>query len=85
MDQENKEKLTNRIRNWFYSQGNGTVARIQCNINPYYNLDFIEKCIKDIDSIIIRYSMGDEISNLEKLAIDVLVQSAYIEDFKYKG
>jgi hypothetical protein len=40
--------------------------------NQMYKKEFIEGCLKELDMMEIRVELGDRISNLEKLAYDLL-------------
>lgn len=43
------------------------------------HVDFVQKCIDELERIPVRAWMGDKISNLEKLAYQLLLDSAYID------
>ena len=48
--------------------------------NKYFDRDFIENCIKDIEKLNISVEIGlHEPTHLERLAIIVLCDSAYID------
>lgn len=47
------------------------------------HVDFVNKCIDEIEKIPMRAALGDVPSNLEKLAYQLLLDSAYI-DPKYE-
>lgn len=66
-------------------QPRGTADVVQLRISGYgmYNSDFIDQCIDDLEKIAIRAELGQPPSNLEKLAYQVLLDSAYI-DLKYE-
>lgn len=43
------------------------------------HVDFVQKCIDELEQIIMMAPMGDQPSNLEKLAYQLLLDSAYID------
>jgi hypothetical protein len=43
------------------------------------HVDFVTKCIDELEQIIVRAHLGDQPSNLEKLAYQLLLDSAYID------
>jgi len=47
-------------------------------------VDFVQKCIDELERIPTRVALGDTPSNLEKLAYQLLIDSAYLEP-KYKA
>lgn len=47
--------------------------------NQMYTREFIEGCLKELDMMEIRVELGDRISNLEKLAYDLLKVGAFVE------
>jgi hypothetical protein len=44
-----------------------------------FDSDFVSKCIDDLEKITLLAHLGDHPSNLEKLAYQVLLDSAYID------
>lgn len=44
-----------------------------------YTREFIEGCLQELDRIDLRVELGDRISNLEKLAYDLLKVGAFVE------
>lgn len=52
-----------------------------CRLAPYgmYDSDFISSCIDDIEKLHLKVMLGEPVSNLEKLAISILMDSAGIE------
>lgn len=43
----------------------------------YYTREFIEKVLDELDRVPVRIAVGDDISNLEKLAYDLLLIGAF--------
>ena len=43
------------------------------------HVDFVQKCIDELEKMPIRVAMGDMPTNLEKLAYQLLLDSAYID------
>ncbi len=46
------------------------------------HVDFVQKCIDELEQIPARAALGDMPSNLEKLAYQLLLDSAYIDPKK---
>jgi hypothetical protein len=59
----------------------GTAPIVQLHIDGYgfYDADFISKCIDDLEKMEVCAALGDGPNNLEKLAYELLLSSAYIE------
>ena len=69
-------------------KGTANVVRIGFSGNGlagYYHREFVEKCIAEMDSVMLRVAAGlDKATPLEALAIQLLMDSAYLkgdEDF----
>lgn len=43
------------------------------------HVDFVQKCIDELERIPLRIAIGDKITNLEKLAYQLLLDSAHID------
>ena len=72
------EKLRNNLR------PKGTAPVVQLRLNGYgmFNSEFINKCIDELEMIPMRAVLGEQPSNLEKLAYQLLCDSAYIDPSK---
>jgi hypothetical protein len=58
----------------------GTLPVVGLHLNDrFFNVEFIEKCIAELERMEIRAAIGDAPSNLEKLAYTLLCDSAFID------
>ena len=73
--------LIERLRHALQPTGTASVVLLRplhsCGIEM--NADFVAECINELDRIPIRVALGEKISNLEKLAFELLLDSAYID------
>lgn len=67
-----------RLRQTLVPGGTLPIVHIQMN-DPFFNYDFIRSCIDELEKIPARAAVGDQPSNLEKLAYALLCDSAFIE------
>lgn len=74
-----EQSLTQRMREELVPQGTSQVVKLQLGNLGYIDYPFVLKCIDEIDGLHVRHALGDPISNLERLAIMLLMDSAYIE------
>lgn len=72
-------KTVEELRYALKPKGTANVCRL--HLSPYgmYDSDFISSCIDDIEKLHLKVMLGESVSNLEKLAISVLMDSAGIE------
>lgn len=70
--------ITNQMRAELLNQGNGRIATLHI-IDKFFNAEFVERCIVELERMPIRTAVGDEPTNLEKLAFCLLCDSAYID------
>lgn len=63
----------------------GTDPVVQLHLAGYgmFDSDFISKCIDDLEKLPLRAQLGEPLTNLEKLAYHLLIDSAGI-DLKYE-
>ena len=47
--------------------------------NQHYSTEFINKCLDELDRMPLRAAAGDQPSNLEKLAYDLLKVGTFVE------
>ena len=69
--------LTEQLRVRLAPAGTLNVSRI--HMSAYYDYNFILDCIRDMERIATRISLGDVPNNLERLACMLLCESAYIK------
>ena len=50
--------------------------------SAYMHKEFVDKCVDEIDKVAIRAELGQPSNPLEQLAIQLLMESAYVENFK---
>lgn len=62
-------------------QPRGTAPVVQLHLAGYgmFHKEFVDKCIDELERMHIRVALGDMPSNLEKLAYELLKDSAYID------
>lgn len=71
--------IIERLRANLQPQGTAPIVQLRLDSYGMYNSDFISKCIDDLEKMEVRAACGDTPNNLEKLAYDILLSSAYIE------
>ena len=69
--------LSEQLRVRLAPAGTLNVSRI--HMSAYYDYNFILDCIRDIERIATRISLGDVPNNLERLTCMLLCESAYIK------
>lgn len=70
--------VTERMRHHLQPRGTAPVVRLDLN-DRFFHVDFINKCIDELEKMPLRAALGEQPSNLEKLAYTLLCDSAYIE------
>ena len=70
--------VTERMRFHLQPRGTAPVVGLHLN-NRFFHVDFINKCVDELEKIPMKVALGDQPSNLEKLAYMLLCDSAYIE------
>ena len=73
--------LIERLRNNLQPKGTAPIVLLRPMHSSGIEMhsDFVTKCIDELERIEIRVATGDTISNLEKLAFQLLLDSAYID------
>lgn len=73
--------IIKRLRNNLQPKGTAPIVLLRpmnsCGIEMH--ADFVSKCIDELERMPMRAAMGDMPSNLEKLAYQLLLDSAYID------
>jgi len=75
--------IIKRLRNNLKPQGTAPVVRLHLAGYGMFDSNFVSGCIDDLEKIVIRAELGGVPSNLEKLAYQLLLDSAHI-DLKYE-
>lgn len=70
--------ITERMRHYLQPRGTAPVVGLHLN-DRFFHVDFINKCIDELEKMPMKVALGDQPSNLEKLAYTLLCDSAYIE------
>jgi hypothetical protein len=70
--------VTDRMRHYLQPRGTAPVVGLHLN-NRFFHVDFINKCIDELEKMPMKVALGDQPSNLEKLAYALLCDSAYIK------
>jgi hypothetical protein len=76
--------LITRLRNNLQPQGTAPLVQIRLRSCAMFNKEFVDKCLDELERMPIRSAMGDGPNNLERLAYEVLMDSAYI-DLKHEA
>lgn len=72
--------IIERLRARLQPQGTAPIVILRpMGIGIEMHADFVTKCIDELEKIPVRAAMGDGPSNLEKLAYQLLLDSAYID------
>jgi hypothetical protein len=71
--------IIERLRNNLQPRGTAPVVRLRLAGYGMFNSDFVSKCIDDLEKIPLRAHLGEYPSNLEKLAYQLLLDSAHID------
>jgi hypothetical protein len=71
--------LTKIMRCKLVPQGTLPAVKLHLNNYGYVNHDFILRCLDEIDKLPMKQALGEPPSELERLAIMLLMDSAYIE------
>jgi hypothetical protein len=73
--------IIKRLRNNLQPKGTAPIVllRPMNSVGIEMHVDFVSKCIDELEQIPVRAAMGDMPSNLEKLAYQLLLDSAYID------
>ena len=78
--------IIERLRNNLQPKGTAPIVLLRplhsCGIEMH--ADFVTKCIDELEQMHIRVAVGDMPTNLEKLAYQLLLDSAYI-DLKHEA
>lgn len=59
-------------------QGTAPLVRLFLREASYFKKEFVDACIKEMETLPARAAVDSKISALEKLAVRVLVDSAYL-------
>ena len=75
------QDIIRRLRANLQPKGTAPIVLLKplhsCGIEMH--ADFVSKCIDELEAIIMLSSIGEEPTNLEKLAYQLLLDSAYID------
>lgn len=71
--------IVSRLRARLIPSGTAPIVRLQLNGCGIFNHEFITKCIDEMERMDIRIALGNPPTELEKLAIHLLLDSADID------
>jgi hypothetical protein len=72
--------IVERLRNALQPKGTAPIVILRpLGIGIEMHADFVSKCIDELEQMPIRAAMGEPPTNLEKLAYQLLLDSAYID------
>ena len=67
------------LRNTLVPRGEIPTIKLFLKDCSYFHADFVKQCINEVEKIPVMSVLGEQISPLQLLAIQVLKDSAYIE------
>lgn len=79
-----EQTLIERMRDQLRPRGTAPVVQLRVAGYGMFNSDFVTQCIDELDKMHIRVACGDKPTALERLAYQVLLDSAYI-DLKHEA
>lgn len=68
-----------RMRNALQPGGTAPVVGLHLN-NRFFNKDFVDQCIDELERVAVRAQLGEMPNPLERLAYTLLCDSAYIKN-----
>ena len=72
--------IIQRLRNNLQPKGSAPLVILKpLGVGIEMHSDFVAKCIDELEMVAVRAELGDKPSNLEKLAYQLLLDSAYID------
>jgi polyphosphate kinase len=71
--------LIERLRNNLQPRGTAPLVRLRINGVGMFNKEFVDLCLDELERMPMRAAVGDGPTNLEKLAYQLLLDSAYID------
>jgi hypothetical protein len=72
--------IIERLRNALQPKGTAPIVILRpLGIGIEMHSDFVSKCIDELEQMPVRAAMGEPPTNLEKLAYELLLDSAYID------
>jgi hypothetical protein len=74
-----EKSITQRMRCALVPKGTLPAVKLRLNNYGYVNHDLILRCLDEIDKLPMKQALGEPLSELERLAIMLLMDSAYIE------
>lgn len=69
--------ITEQMRHALKPRGTANISRLQMD-DPFVDYNFVLRCIDELEKIPTRAALGDNPTNLEKLAYMLLCDSAFI-------
>lgn len=72
------KSIITKLRSTLQPQGTAPLVRLFLSKDAYFDVEFVNACIDQVEKIHVGIVLEGEISTLEKLAIQVLLDSAYI-------
>lgn len=79
-----EQTIIERLRNQLQPRGTAPIVQLFIAKYGYFDKDFVHECIDELEKIPMRVACGDKPTVLEKLAYQVLLDSAYI-DLKHEA
>lgn len=75
------QDIIHRMRKTLQPMGTAPIVLLRPihSVGIEMHVDFVQKCIDELEQIPIRAALGDMPTNLEKLAFQLLLDSAYID------
>jgi hypothetical protein len=74
---ESSNRITDKMRSQLQPKGTADIVQLGLT-DRFFQSDFINKCIDELERMPMRAALGEEPTSLEKLAYILLCDSAYI-------
>ena len=78
-DTNKPTSMLDQIKSSLRPQGTEPLVRLFLNSSAYFQKEFVDECINDLEKAIINVNLGEPMTSLQKLAVHVLMDFAYIE------
>jgi hypothetical protein len=76
--------LIERLRNNLQPRGTAPLVSLHLKSASIFNKEFVDQCLDELERMPMRAAVGDGPTNLERLAYQLLLDSAYI-DLKHEA
>jgi hypothetical protein len=74
-----EQTIFDQLRDALQPRGSANIVRLFLNGSAYFEKEFVDRCIEELENIPVMNAVGQPASPLQVLAFYVLRDSAYIE------